>query len=54
MNFDRDGDGNLLYTKEAGHSRERILHAGGDATGRYMHYFLMSNNPINPEEYPSV
>ncbi|NPA61055.1 MAG: FAD-dependent oxidoreductase [Epsilonproteobacteria bacterium] len=45
MNFDRDGDGNLLYTKEAGHSRERILHAGGDATGRYMHYFLMSNNP---------
>lgn len=43
--FDRDGDGNLLYTKEAAHSKERILHAGGDATGRYMHYFLLEQNP---------
>jgi len=39
MEFDRDVDKNLLYTKEAGHSKERILHAGGDATGRYMHIF---------------
>ncbi len=45
MEFDRDVDKNLLYTKEAGHSKERILHAGGDATGRYMHYFLMRQNP---------
>ncbi len=43
--FDHDSDGNLLYTKEAAHSRERILHAGGDATGRYMHYFLLKQNP---------
>ena len=43
--FDCDEDGNLLYTKEAAHSRERILHAGGDATGRYMHHFLLKNNP---------
>lgn len=43
--FDRDSDGNLLYTKEAAHSKERILHAGGDATGRYMHYFLLQQNP---------
>jgi len=43
--FDSDEHGNLLYTKEAAHSTERILHAGGDATGRYMHYFLLSNNP---------
>ena len=42
--FDKDADGNLLYTKEAAHSCERILHAGGDATGRYMHYFLLSQN----------
>ncbi len=42
--FDKDKDGNLLYTKEAAHSRERILHAGGDATGRYMHHFLLSKN----------
>lgn len=43
--FDKDEKGNLLYTKEAAHSCERILHAGGDATGRYMHFFLLSNNP---------
>ena len=42
--FDTDKDGNLLYTKEAAHSKERILHAGGDATGRYMHYFLLEQN----------
>ncbi len=43
--FDKDEDGNLLYTKEAAHSCERILHAGGDATGRYMHHFLLEQNP---------
>lgn len=42
--FDSDKDGNLLYTKEAAHSKERILHAGGDATGRYMHFFLLEQN----------
>ena len=31
--FDRDG-GRLLFTREAAHSRARILHAHGDATGR--------------------
>jgi L-aspartate oxidase len=31
--FDREG-GQLLFTREAAHSRRRILHAGGDATGR--------------------
>jgi len=44
MEFDKDSSGNLVYTKEAGHSRARILHAGGDATGRYMHYFFMTQN----------
>jgi L-aspartate oxidase len=43
--FDKDEEGNLLYTKEAAHSRERILHAGGDATGRYLHFYLLSKNP---------
>jgi len=42
--FDSDKDGNLLYTKAAAHSRSRILHAGGDATGRYLHYFLLKKN----------
>ncbi len=44
MEFDKDSDGNLLFTKEAAHSSSRILHAGGDATGRYMHYFMMQQN----------
>lgn len=41
--FDRDENGNLLYTKEAAHSRSRVLHAGGDATGRELHRFLMES-----------
>jgi len=44
MEFDKDSSGSILYTKEAAHSRERIIHAGGDATGRYMHYFMMVQN----------
>jgi len=44
MKFDIDEDGNIVYTKEAAHSTERIVHAGGDATGRYMHYFMMLKN----------
>ncbi len=44
MQFDTDESGNLLYTKEAAHSAARIIHAGGDATGRYMHYFMMVQN----------
>jgi len=44
MEFDKDAEGNILYTKEAAHSVERIVHAGGDATGRYMHYFMMVQN----------
>jgi L-aspartate oxidase len=43
--FDADEEGNLLYTKEAAHSRSRILHAGGDATGRHLHFFLLNQNP---------
>jgi len=31
--FDRDKLGNILLTKEGGHSTRRILHAGGDSTG---------------------
>jgi len=44
MEFDTDEAGNILYTKEAAHSTARIVHAGGDATGRYMHYFMMVQN----------
>ena len=31
--FDRDPGGELALTREGGHSRDRIVHAGGDATG---------------------
>ena len=43
--FDRDEKGEILYTKEAAHSTNRIIHAGGDATGREVHKFLMYENP---------
>ncbi len=43
--FDADENGELLYTQEAAHSQKRILHAGGDATGRYLHHFLLEKNP---------
>ena len=32
--FDAGSDGRLLLGREAGHSRHRIVHANGDATGR--------------------
>ncbi len=31
--FDRAPDGDILLTREGGHHRDRIAHAGGDATG---------------------
>ncbi|MFD4374165.1 L-aspartate oxidase [Streptomyces sp. NPDC058527] len=31
--FDRDDDGEIALTREGGHHRRRIAHAGGDATG---------------------
>ncbi|GAA5082883.1 nicotinate-nucleotide pyrophosphorylase (carboxylating) [Thermocatellispora tengchongensis] len=31
--FDRDAEGELQLTREGGHRRNRIVHAGGDATG---------------------
>ncbi|MDX9744071.1 MAG: FAD-binding protein, partial [Arcobacteraceae bacterium] len=43
--FDRNSAGELAFTKEAAHSRSRILHADGDATGRELHMFLLENCP---------
>ena len=34
VNFDKSPDGNLTFTLEAAHSIKRILHSGGDATGK--------------------
>ena len=33
-NFDRDAAGEISLTREGGHHKDRILHAGGDATGK--------------------
>ncbi len=34
--FDKDKDGNIIVTREGGHNCSRILHCGGDATGKLM------------------
>ena len=34
VDFDRNEDGDILLTKEGGHSTRRVLHSGGDATGK--------------------
>ncbi len=34
--FDTDENGEIIVTREGGHNRRRILHCGGDATGRFM------------------
>jgi len=34
MKFDRGPDGEISLTREGGHGRDRIAHAGGDATGK--------------------
>ncbi len=44
MEFDKTQDGRLDYTKEGAHSKNRILHAGGDATGRELNTFLAGKN----------
>ncbi len=40
VEFDRDDNGNLTYTLEAAHSISRVLHSGGDATGRMIELSL--------------
>ncbi|MDQ0232844.1 L-aspartate oxidase [Metabacillus malikii] len=40
MTFDTDNNNQFLLGKEGAHSHNRILHAGGDATGREMTMFL--------------
>ena len=42
--FDRDENGNILFTREGAHSNNRIVHAGGDATGREIHKFVFSED----------
>ena len=45
LKFDLNAKGELALTKEAAHSRSRIIHADGDATGRMIHMFLIEQFP---------
>ena len=42
VDFDKDESGNFKLTKEAAHSVNRILHCGGDATGREIEIALVN------------
>lgn len=48
MVFDTE-NGKLSLGLEGGHHRKRILHAGGDSTGRFMTEFLISKVQSNPD-----
>jgi L-aspartate oxidase len=49
IRFDRDEHGQLAFTREGAHSRNRVLHADGDSTGReigrtlYAHASTLAN-----------
>jgi L-aspartate oxidase len=46
--FDRDADGELSLTREGGHHRNRIVHAGGDATGAEVSRALVAAVKAHP------
>lgn len=46
--FDRDASGQLTLTREAAHSVNRILHAGGDATGQQVENTLAEKVNAHP------
>lgn len=48
MRFDTE-NGELSLGLEGGHHRHRILHAGGDSTGRFITEFLIRKVEANPE-----
>ena len=47
--FDHDPDGELSLTREGGHLRDRIAHAGGDATGAEIQRALIAAIERAPE-----
>ena len=47
MVFDSDEEG-LMFGLEGGHSKRRVLHAGGNSTGQVMVEFLISSVEKNP------
>lgn len=55
VHFDRADDGSLLRGLEAAHSKPRVVHAGGDATGRVLEHdvaaLVLANPRIHLLEY---
>jgi L-aspartate oxidase len=49
VDFDRDENGGFAYTLEAAHSVNRVLHAGGDATGKMIEQALCDKVRANPD-----
>lgn len=47
VEFDRDENNNLTFTLEAAHSVRRVLHSGGDATGRRIEEALVKKISSN-------
>lgn len=48
-NFDHTADGELSLTREGGHHRDRIAHAGGDATGAEIQRALVAAIEAAPD-----
>lgn len=48
VEFDRNEDNELAFTLEAAHSVNRVLHSGGDATGRMIEQALCEKVKENP------
>ena len=48
-NFDVGADGEISLTREGGHHRDRIAHAGGDATGAEIQRALIAAVGAAPE-----
>lgn len=48
-NFDHTADGELSLTREGGHHRDRIAHAGGDATGAEIQRALIAAVQAAPD-----
>ncbi|MFB7949564.1 L-aspartate oxidase [Kitasatospora phosalacinea] len=46
--FDLDADGEIVLTREGGHHRRRIAHAGGDATGAEIERALVAAIEADP------
>jgi L-aspartate oxidase len=47
--FDKEADGEIALTREGGHLRNRIIHAGGDATGAEVSRALLAAVHDDPE-----